>query len=415
MRTLPVFLLCLLPGIAPLHSVPARDGSEKEAPRRLAEDLTEKIDQRIETLIEQGAIAGAVTLVARDGQVFHHHARGLRDIEAGEKMTKDTIFRIYSMTKPITTAAAMQLVEQGKIALDDPVSRHLPALANPVVFRKGGTPVAARREPTIRDLMRHTAGYSYGFVGGEVAEMYRKVDLLARDSSLDTMVKKLAELPLQDQPGTRWRYSISIDLLGAVIEAASGENLDSYLASHLFEPLGMKDTAFHVPDGKRNRFAARHGKAFTGQLKVTESAEKSPFLTPPGLPSGGGGLCSTTSDYLRFCRMILNRGRFGAKQILSPESIALMTTNQLPATIPQIGIGDERLGVGFGYGFCVRTSESEWGFGGKVGEIGWGGAASTHFWMLPSEGLAVITLRNFMPYQWTLEAELKELIYESME
>ena len=388
--------------------------AEESANRTMANDLSSEISLRVDKLVDQGKIAGAVTLVSQNGKTIHFTAEGSRDVNTDEAMTPETIFRIYSMTKPITTAATMQLVEQGKLALEDPVSRHLPELANPVVFRKGGEPTPAKREPTIADLMRHTSGYSYGFVGGEVAKMYREVDILARDSSMEEMVKKLARIPLQENPGTQWRYSISIDVLGAVIEAASGEKLEHYLADHLFEPLGMVDTAFFVPEEKWERFASQHGRGLTGKLRVSEAAEKSKFLTPPGLPSGGGGLCSTATDYLRFCEMILNQGTFDGNQILKPESVALMIRNQLPDSISHIGIGDERTGVGFGYGFSVRTRETDWGFGGKVGEIGWGGAASTHFWMLPSENLAVITLRNFMPYQWTLEAELKDLIYDSI-
>ncbi len=389
--------------------------AREKGPRSVKGSTIDQINGRVESLIELGKVAGAVTLVSRDGKIIHLEAHGLRDIAAEETMTSDTIFRIYSMSKPITTAAAMQLVEQDKISLGDPVSKYLPKLANPTVFRKGGDPVPAVREPTIRDLMRHTAGYSYGFVGGEIADIYRKVDILNRDSSFEAMIEKLASIPLQEQPGTKWRYSLSIDVLGAVIEAVTEQELETYLSAQIFEPLGMKDTAFFVPEEKQDRFASQHGRRLSGKLKVTEAAETSKFLTPPGLPSGGGGLCSTADDYLRFCHMILNQGRFEGKQILQPESVALMTVNQLPDSIPHIGIGDKRTGVGFGYGFSVRNAESEWGFGGKVGEIGWGGAASTHFWILPSEGLAVITLRNFMPYQWTLEKELKALIYSGIE
>lgn len=389
--------------------------AEEGDPRKIADSMSPEINQRIESLIEEGKIAGAVTLVSRDGRIHHKEAMGFRDVDAKEPMTEDTIFRIYSMSKPITTAAAMRLVEQGKIALDDPVSRHLPRLADPVVFQKEGDPIPAQKEPTIRDLMRHTSGYSYGFVGGEVAEQYRKVDILDRNSSLEAMVEKLSQIPLQEEPGTRWLYSISVDVLGAVIQAASGEKLESYLASNIFSPLGMKDTRFYVKEEDQDRFASQHGRKQSGELQISEAAEESRFLSPPGLPSGGGGLCSTISDYHRFCQMILSRGAFEGKQILKPETVDQMIQNQLPESISHIGIGDERIGVRFGLGFAVRKEESTWGFGGKTGEIGWGGAASTHFWILPEEGLSVITLRNFMPYEWTLEAELKKLVYDSLD
>ena len=386
----------------------------KETPRPMDQATLNEIDDRVSDLVNSKQIAGAVTLVARDGVVTHRGAYGVRDIASGEKMTKDSIFRIYSMTKPITTAAVMMLIEDGAVALDDPVSKHLPAMADPVVHARVGGSVPADREPTIRDLMRHTSGYSYGFVGGPVAIAYSRRGVTDRNSSLEEMVEKLSNIPLQEQPGTAWRYSISIDVLGAIIEAASGKPFDTFLKERIFDPLGMVDTGFHVPETKADRFVSQHGKGVVGRLRVTEAAGESHYLKKPGLPSGGGGLCSTIDDYFRFCQMILNRGELDGKRLLKAESVDAMTKTQLPEGIPHIGIGDRRSGVGFGFGFSVRTAESEWGFGGKVGEIGWGGAASTHFWMLPAEGLVVITMRNFKPFQWTLEEELKELVYDAL-
>ena len=329
-------------------------------------------------------------------------------------MTEDTIFRIYSMTKPITSAAIMMLVEEGAVALDDPVGKHLAELGDLRVVSGKGETAPAGRQPTVEDLLRHTGGFSYGFLGGEVAHRYRKADVLARDSSIDAMLEKLRGIPLQLQPGEKWRYSISIDLLGAIVERASGQKFDAFLEKRIFAPLGMGDTGFHVPADKADRFTSQHGKTLLGKLKVSEAAATSHYLKPAGLPSGGGGLCSTVDDYLRFCQMVLNGGEFEGRRLLKPESVALMTSNQLPPEIPHIGIGDARTGVGFGYGFSVRKADGGWGFGGRKGEIGWGGAASTHFWMLPSEGLVVITMRNYMPYQWTLEKDLKKLVYGAL-
>ena len=406
---LPIVALTLLAAAAPV--LYAREA----APRGMDKAKLVEIDARLGKLIDSSKIAGAVTLVARDGVIVQHGAYGLRNVKSGEKMTNDTIFRIYSMSKPITTTAVMMLVEEGKVNLNDPVSKHLPQLAEPTVFAKGGKPpIAAKREPTVRDLMRHTSGYSYGFIPGGVGGKYRKADVLDRDSSLDAMIEKLAKIPLQSEPGTEWRYSLSIDVLGAIVQAASGQKFEAFLAERIFKPLGMKDTAFYIPKEKRDRFTSQHGRGLVGKLRVSEPAEGSHYLKPPGLPSGGGGLCSTAGDYFRFCQMILNGGELDGKRLLKAKTVAQMTVNQLPASIPNIGIGDQRRGVGFGFGFSVRIAESNWGSGGRVGEIGWGGAASTHFWMLPEEGLTVITMRNFMPYQWTLERELKQLIYSAL-
>ncbi len=383
-------------------------GQEAAAPRMGL------VDEKVGALVASGDIAGAVVMVAKDGETLHLGAYGVRDTTTGAAMTEDTIFRIYSMTKPVTSTAIMMLVEDGKIGLDDPVSKHLPALASPTVLVEQGEEVPAGREPTVRDLLRHTGGYSYGFIGGPVAARYNEVDLLARDSSLDAMVEKLAGIPLAYQPGERWVYSISIDLLGAIVQAAAGRPFEEFLEERIFAPLKMGDTAFYVPAAKRARFASTHGRGPGGKLLVSESAVGSPYLEPPSLPSGGGGLCSTARDYMRFCQMILNGGELEGARILKPESVAQMARDQLPEGIDHIAIGGERPGVGFGLGFNVRTAEKEWGFGGKVGEIGWGGAASTHFWMLPEEGIAVVTLRNFMPYQWTLEEALKRPLYEAL-
>ena len=227
-------------------------------------------------------------------------------------------------------------------------------------------------------------------------------------------MKKVTKIPLQEEPGTVWRYSIAIDVLGRVVEVVSGKSFRSFLHSEIFEPLGMKDTDFYVPEEKWGRFTNQNGRNGTGKLFISESASKSQFRKMPKNESGGGGLCSTANDYFRFCQMILNGGELNGKRLLTKETVDLMMTNQLPPSIKNIGINDNRLGIGFGYGFAVRFEESDWGFGGRKGECGWGGAASTHFWISQKEGLIAITLRNFMPYEWTLEKELKTLIYDAM-
>lgn len=383
-------------------------------PRGFDEKKLALAGNRVQQLIDDARIAGAVTLVARDGKIAMHEARGLRDLGNGNPMEKDTIFRIYSMTKPITTTAVMMLIEEGKLSPLDPVSKHLPELGKLTVFNASGKHEPVKKQMTIADLMRHTSGLSYGFIGGPVATLYNTNDILNRDSSLEQMVAKLAKIPLQEEPGNTWRYSVSIDVLGRLIEVVSGKPFGKFIHDRIFVPLGMKDTAFHVPESKASRLTSQHTRDRSGKLKVGESAQLSHFLKKPVLQSGGGGLCSTAHDYFRFCQMILNGGELDGKRLIKKETVDLMTHDQLPPSIPNIGIGDDRKGIGFGYGFSVRKAQSNWGFGGSTGEFGWGGAASTHFWISPEDGLVVITLRNFMPYEWTLEKELKSLIYKAL-
>ena len=318
------------------------------------------------------------------------------------------------MTKPITTAAVMMLAEDKKISITDPVSKFLPEFKNLLVFDESGNHKPAKKQITIIDLMRHTSGLTYGFVGGDVAKIYKSKNVLDRNSSLKEMMKKVSQIPLEEEPGTVWRYSIAIDVLGRLVEVVSGKSFRSFLKTEIFEPLGMKDTDFFVPKEKWNRFTNQNSRKRSGELFISESASKSGYKRMPKNESGGGGLCSTASDYFKFCQMILNGGEFNGKRLLKNETVSLMLTNHLPSSVKNIGINDNRKGIGFGYGFAVRFEESDWGSGGRKGECGWGGAASTHFWMLPKDGLVAITLRNFMPYEWTLENELKPLIYQAM-
>tara|TARA_B100002019_G_scaffold184794_1_gene159525 strand:- start:1099 stop:2343 length:1245 start_codon:yes stop_codon:yes gene_type:complete len=373
-----------------------------------------RVSQKVQQLVDEKFIAGAVTLVARDGKIAHFKAHGVSDINTGKKMEKDTIFRIYSMTKPITTAAVMMLAEDKKISITDPVSKFLPEFENLLVFDESGNHKPAKKQITIIDLMRHTSGLTYGFVGGDVAKIYKSKNVLDRNSSLKEMMKKVSQIPLEEEPGTVWRYSIAIDVLGRLVEVVSGKSFRSFLKTEIFEPLGMKDTDFFVPKEKWNRFTNQNGRKRSGELFISESASKSGYKRMPKNESGGGGLCSTANDYFKFCQMILNGGEFNGKRLLKNETVSLMLTNHLPSSVKNIGINDNRKGIGFGYGFAVRFEESDWGSGGRKGECGWGGAASTHFWMLPKDGLVAITLRNFMPYEWTLENELKPLIYQAM-
>ena len=258
---------------------------------------------------------------------------------------------------------------------------------------------------------------SYGFIGnGPVERQYKKENPTGRDGTLPGMIKKLSEIPLAFEPGDKWQYSVSIDVLGRLIEIWSGNKFENFLEERIFKPLDMKDTAFRVPKGKVHRFAANYGPGGPGKLRLIDDPKRSRYLEPANLPSGGGGLVSTTRDYLRFLQMILNGGELHGTLILKKKTVRLMTGNQLSKKLMPIQIGQPpRTGVGFSLGFSVRVAMSDWDPGGKVGEFGWGGAASTHYWASPRDGLIVVTMEQFMPYTFATEWAVKKLIYEAIE
>jgi CubicO group peptidase (beta-lactamase class C family) len=374
----------------------------------------------VRKLIKDGEVAGAITLVARHGKVVFFEAQGVRDVATGKPMEKDTICRFYSMSKPVTTVAAMILWEEGRFQLDDPVSKYLPEFKGVQVFT-GGTADSPRladpsREMTVRDLMRHTAGLTYGFFSTlPVDTLYLKNKILEPSASLQTMIERLGRLPLAYQPGTRFHYSVATDVLGRLVEVVSEESLDEFLRERIFKPLDMKDTGFFVPEDRRDRLAATHGKNAAGKLIVSDDPAKSRFLKEPTLLTGGGGLVSTARDYARFCQMLLNSGELDGRRVLKAETVRLMTSNQLPAeAMPLVILGIRREGVGFGLGFSVRVAASRTEPAGRVGEFGWGGAASTHFWISPKDDLFVIALQQFQPINPVLELRLKPIIYEAL-
>lgn len=400
------FFLAPLIACLPLH---AKDlaVTKPELAGMSASKLAE-VQAATQKLVDEKKIAGAVTLVARKGQIVQFDAIGVSDLASGKAMQRDTIFRIFSMSKAITTAAAMQLWEQGEFKLDDPVSKFIPEFKE----TKLGGGEKPEREISVRDLMRHTSGLSYGFFG---AADYIAAGIGTRDRTLADDVREIAKLPLVCEPGTKFNYSVSSDVLGRVVEVISGKALDEYFSEHIFKPLEMPDSGFFVPADKASRFSAVHGPGEGGKLVVIDAPATSDFLKKPKNLSGGAGLVSTAGDYFRFCQMILNGGELDGVRLLKPETVAMMIENQIPAEAMPIGIGDTRSGIGFGLGFSVVTAEGDWDPAARVGEFGWGGAASTHYWMSPGDELLVITMRQFMPYQWTLEREFKGLIYDAVE
>lgn len=372
-----------------------------------------KVDDEMAKLIEKQRLAGGVVMIARGGKIVHFKAYGQRDQEAELPMEQDTIFRIYSMTKAITTAAALMLYEEGKIGLDDPLSKHIPALKKLQVQTKDGL-VAPKREATVADLMRHTAGMTYGGSKFPVADKaYRDAKMMNRDIDLKTQMENMASVPLVFQPGTDWNYGVAIDVLGRVVEVASGQPLDSFFQERVFQPLGMQDTGFYVPDKKLKRFAASYNYR-DGKLTLADAPADSRYRQDPAFKSGGGGLCSTASDYMRFLLMIQQQGQLGGQRLLKPETARLMTTNQVPKDVGWIKFGEVREGVGFGFGFSVREKMSDWDPQGRLGEYGWGGAASTHYWVSPRDDLIVVTMEQVKPYSFGTEFALKGLIYDAI-
>ena len=400
-RAVGIFALLTLAACAPsLREVPA-------ASRKLP-----KVDAAMEEMIAARKLAGAVVLVAKDGQIVFSGTYGKMDLEAGTAMRPDAIFRIYSMTKAIVSAAALVLVDEGRLKLDAPIGDSIPELKDLKVATAEGTR-APSRAPTVQDLMLHTAGFLYGNADRPAGKLYQEKKPLEAPS-LDEMAKRLSAIPLAYDPGKDWVYSLSIDVLGLVIERASGMKLDRFLEERIFRPLDMKDTGFFVPAEQVDRFTANYQRS-DKELKRIDAARESKYLKSPGLLSGGGGLVSTARDYLRFLLMVEGGGELHGTRVLSRESVLRMTTNQLPKEAFPIYFGKQiRHATGFGLGFSVRTADSEWDPKARVGEYGWGGAASTHYWVSPKDRIVVVTMEQTMPYTFDTEFALKGLIYDAL-
>ena len=375
--------------------------------------------------IDPGKIAGCQVAVARHGHVAYHTALGARDVERNLPLADDTIFRIYSMTKPITSVALMQLYERGLFQLNDPVHRVIPAWRDQEVY-VGGTGERVETRPpespmTFRHILGHTAGLSYGATNHPVDQLYRAANVhREQGETLQTFVDKLAEVPLHYTPGERWMYSYATDVCGHLVEALSGMPLDRYFAEHIFDPLGMRDTAFSVASEKVERFAANYERGPDKTLRLLDDPQGSPYRVHPTFFSGGGGLTGTTADYLRFCEMLRRGGELDGERILGPRTLRLMTRNHLAGgrdlTQMAEGVFSETAyaGVGFGLGFAMTLSEVGAGTLG-AGDFYWGGAASTIFWVDPVEDLAAVFMTQLMPSAtFNFRGQLKNIIYSAI-
>ena len=379
----------------------------------------QRVDTMAQRYVDEGKLAGLVTLVARQGRVVHFGKCGVRDLETGVPMAFDTIFRIYSMTKPITTVALMLLYEQGLFQLRDPVSRFLPDFEATKVWAGKGQLVDPAREITIYDLLTHTAGFSYGGyeeTGVRVDKLYDDADLDNIEISTEEMVRRIASLPLMYHPGEKWFYSVATDVVGHLIEVISGMGLDAYFEERILTPLGMQDTAFYVPEAKVDRFATLYGPGENGGLELLDDPATGAWARPPRLLAGGHGLVSTTPDYLRFCQMMLNGGELGGVRLLGRKTVELMTMNHLPESMIPIGWPPDVMhGYGFGLGFRIRVDDAQAGLLGSVGEYAWGGYASTSFFIDPKEEMVAILMPQFIPsgYYPILE-EFRVLVYQAL-
>lgn len=363
--------------------------------------------------IERGRVPGAVALVARRGQLAYFESFGQRDPMRADPMALDSIFRIYSMTKPIVSVAAMMLLEEGRFLLSDPIATYLPEFRSLKVALMRGADlerVDAERAITIQDLLRHTSGLTYEFRGnGPVHKMYMGARIYSRDQSNADQVAALAKLPLLNQPGTKWEYSRSTDVVGHLIEVLSGVSLGEYLRQRIFAPLGMGDTAFYVPEEKLARLA----ESFAKDPDTGSGVQLVNVRDAPKFESGGGGLVSTAGDYARFLQMLLNRGRFDATRFLSRKTIELMTADHLGSIT---GAPDLLLpGYGFGLGFAVRLQPGISHVPGSVGQYFWGGLAGTTFWVDPAEQLFAIMMIQAPGQRDYFRTLFRDLVYAAFD
>lgn len=383
----------------------------------LSSERLERIAPAMQSYIDSGKLAGMSTLIARNGRIAHFEVQGQRNLEQQLPMEKDTIFRIYSMTKPITAVAALTLWEQGKFHMADPIAWYLPELASLKVYVSGSgeNMLLEDTEQPIRiiDLFLHTAGFSYGFTGSEVDKLYRENVPLMGSMTSDDVLKRLATLPLSHQPGTAWQYGVNIDVLGFLVERLSGKKLGEYMQEVIFEPLEMHDTAFYVPADKMDRFAEVYTPDQTGKTVWMENEPLGDYSVDPVSQNGGGGLVSTMSDYLRFAQMLLNGGELEGNRILGPKTVEYMRTNHLPkALIPYESAAP---GQGYGLGVSVTVDTEQTPFMASEGNYGWGGMASTYMRIDPVENLIILGMAQFVPIGFhRYHDDLRNLTYQAV-
>src|SRR5256884_1009460 len=418
--------------LAPTPASPESAGMSTAALNRIEDHLRQRYT-------DAGRFPGTQLTVCRRGKIVHSTSQGFADLERKVAVKDDTIFRIYSMTKPVTSVAFMMLCEEGRVALDEPVHKYIPEWKNLGVFQAGTWPAFLTRPPSrpmlIVDLLRHTSGLTYGFQQrSNVDAAYReqKIGEVLKAGTLQSMIEDLAKIPLEFSPGEAWNYSVSTDVIGYLIGKISGMPFEQFLKERIFDPLDMNDTGFFVPAGKVHRFAAcysgdpqggvtLHATDRKGGLTLQDDPTKSSFLSPPSFVSGGGGLCSTAADYLTFCRTLINGGELGGVRLIGPKTLALMTSNHLPGgrDLPAMSRSPfseaAYNGIGFGLGFSVTMDPAKTLIPGSPGEYSWGGAATTSFWIDPAEELIAIFMTQVLPPRPNpLRRELRTMVYAAI-
>jgi CubicO group peptidase (beta-lactamase class C family) len=418
--------------LAPAPASPESVGMSKAALERIEAHLKQRY-------IDTGRFPGTHLVVYRRGKVAHSAVQGFADLERKAPVRDDTIYRIFSMTKPITSMAFMMLFEEGRVALDEPVHKYIPEWKNLGVFVAGTAPAFLTRPLSrpmlIVDLLRHTSGLTYGFqqrTNVDAAYRENKLGEFVKAGTLQTMIEDLAKIPLEFSPGEAWNYSVSTDVIGYLIGRIAGQPFEQFLKERIFGPLGMNDTDFLVPPDKAHRLAACYSADPPGQLTFNPTERKaaltlqddpatSSFLSPPEFVSGGGGLCSTMADYLTFCRALLGGGELGGIRLLGPKTLRLMTSNHLPGGLDLTQMSKSMFseatyaGVGFGLGFQVTMDPAKTLIPGSAGEYAWGGAATTSFWIDPAEDLIAIFMTQVLPSSaYPIRRELRTMVYSAI-
>jgi CubicO group peptidase (beta-lactamase class C family) len=407
--------------LLPSSASPETAGMSEAGLRRVDDHLKRRY-------IDAGRFPGTQLVVFRRGQIVHSAVQGFADVERKRKVEPDTIFRIYSMTKPITSVAFMMLFEEGRVALDEPVHKYIPEWKDLRVF-VGGTEKTFRtttpaRPMLIVDLLRHTSGLTYGFQERtNVDAVYREKNIIGLEiaGTVQSTIDELAKIPLEFSPGTSWNYSVSTDVVGFLIERISGKPFEAFLKERILDPLGMKDTGFYVSADKSHRLAACYANDGKGGMTLQDDPATSAYLKEPSLKSGGGGLASTAADYLTFTRALLNGGELGGVRLIGPKTLALMTANHLPGGRDLTEMSSSMFseasyaGIGFGLGFAVTLDPSRALIPGSRGEYSWGGAASTAFWIDPAEELITIFMTQLLPSSsYQVRRELRTMVYAAI-
>ena len=390
-----------------------------------------RVSEISKNYVSDGRVPGIVTMIARKGKLIYFEAFGTRGVNSNVKIKKNDLFRIYSMTKPITAIAAMQLYEKGKFQLNDPITKYLPEFDNLKRYNSKGELIDVKTEITMQQLLTHTAGFTYGWGGGPVDEKYQEAKLWESDGSKE-FIDKVSSLPLLFEPGTKWHYSIAVDITGVIIERLSGKTFSEYLSDNIFTPLGMKDTFFEVPNNKLNRFLPNHYYNKTNNSLGTINEDNSKISAGSNYEkvkfySGGGGLVSTAMDFMIFSECVRNGGIYNGKRIIGPKTVKFMTKNHLSGSLSgKGGSGEspswdttsldqaESDGFGFGLGFGLVMDSVKRSIIGSDGEYSWGGAAGTIFWIDPVEEISVISMIQLMSSPWPLREELKVATYQSL-